>query len=187
MNKIAQTSHRWKKQAFIAISSLLIILVPVTLQLKDWILHPEHGPDRPAPQMAYIQLEIYYQQAVDLIADELASQPSPPLIAAGDVGVIGYYSGARILDTVGLNSPVSTRYYPLDPSFYAINYAIPTNLILDQKPDYLIILEVYGRLGLLRSTQFQENYHLLHRIPTDIYGSDGLLIFRNKGFRSSPQ
>jgi hypothetical protein len=183
MDKIAQTRHRWKRQAFTTISSLLLVAVPTTLHLKDWTLHPDHGPDRPAPRMAYIQLEIYYKQAVDLIADELAS---PPLIAAGDVGVIGYYSGAQILDTVGLNSPVSTHYYPLDPSYYVINYAIPPDLILDQKPDYLIILEVYGRRGLLGNTQFQEKYQLIHQIPTDMYGSDGLLIFQNKGVNSSP-
>jgi hypothetical protein len=93
------------------------------------------------------------------------------------VGVLGYFTQVRILDTVGLNSPISTRYYPLDSSFYAINYAIPPDLILDTRPDYLVILEVYGRDGLLKDDQFLQAYQLKAKIPTDMYGSDGLLIF----------
>jgi hypothetical protein len=127
--------------------------------------------------MAYYQLELLYRQAADILAPEIAARPQPPLLAAGDVGVLGYFTQARILDTVGLNSPISTRYYPLDSSFYAINYAIPPDLILDTRPDYLVILEVYGRDGLLKDDQFLQAYQLKAKIPTDMYGSDGLLIF----------
>jgi hypothetical protein len=94
--------------------------------------------------------------------------------------VLGYDTGARILDTVGLNSPVSLGYYPLDASLYEINYAIPPRLIVDQQPAAVIIPEVYGRLGLLRDAEFQRDYQLLDTLPTDIYGSRGLLIFVKK-------
>jgi hypothetical protein len=50
-------------------------------------------------------------------------------------------------------------------------------LILDFKPDYVVILEVYGRAGLLKDPRFQKTYHLLEKLPTDIYDSDGMLIF----------
>ena len=96
------------------------------------------------------------------------------------MGVLGFYTGVRILDTVGLNSPQSTSYYPLDPAYYVINYAIPPQLILDARPDYIVILEVYGRAGLLKSPLFWQLYTLRQKIPTDIYGSDGLLILERK-------
>lgn len=160
--------------------SILVIFVPLGLTLHGWTLHPDHGPDYPAPDMAYIQLELLYRQAADSLAPELSSSSSPPSLAAGDVGVLGFYTGARILDTVGLNSSVSTRYYPLDPAFYVINYAIPPNLILDQLPDYIVILEVYGRAGLLLDPRFQAAYQLRQKIPTDMYGSDGMLIYVRK-------
>ncbi len=83
------------------------------------------------------------------------------LRAAGDVGVLGFYTPARILDTVGLNSPVSTHYYPLAPEQYVINYAIPAQLILDQRPDFVVILEVYGRNTLLKDPAVLRQYHLL--------------------------
>ena len=156
----------------------LVILFPLALTLRGWTLTPDHGPSRPAPEMAWHKLELLYRQSADILNDEIADDASPiPLLAAGDVGVLGFYTPTRILDTVGLNSPQSLEYYPLDESFYAINYAIPPDLIHDQQPDYVIILEAYGRDGLLKERRFENSYSLLHKISTDIYGSDGMLIF----------
>ncbi len=157
----------------------LIIIPPFLLSIKEWVLVPDHGNDHPAPGMAYIQLELLYKQAADKLTPEIASH-SDATLAAGDVGVLGYFTGLRILDTVGLNSVEALDYYPLDKKYYAINYAIPPNLIMDYKPEYIIILEVYGRLGLLKDSRFQDSYVLQYKIPTDMYGSDGMLIFARK-------
>ena len=153
---------------------VLLVALPLASMLNAWSLHPDHGPDRPAPAMAWFKLELLYRQAADYLAPRLT--PSSRL-AAGDVGVLGFYTPARILDTVGLNSPESLNYYPLDKQYYVINYAIPAELILDQKPDYVVILEVYARLTLLQDAQFSQQYTLLRTLPTDIYGSRGMLIF----------
>lgn len=150
------------------------MLLPTLVSLSEWRLHPDHGADRPAPEMAWYKLELLYRQAADFVTPQL--KPGA-VLAAGDVGVLGYYTNARILDTVGLNSPEALDYYPLDQSYYVINYAIAPDLILDQQPDWIVILEVYGRNGLLRDQRFQAQYELAHKIPTDIYGSDGMLIF----------
>jgi hypothetical protein len=160
----------------------LVVAAPVMLSLREWRLRPDHGLSRPAPDMAWYKLELLYRQAADELAAEI--QPAagePPTLAAGDVGVLGFFSGARILDTVGLNSPQSTRYYPLDPALYVILYAVPPDLILDEQPEYVVILEVYGREGLLKDPRFWERYRLRRKIPTDIYGSDGMLILERKG------
>ena len=168
----------WVLQAALAI---LVVAAPAALSLREWRLRPDHGLARPAPDMAWYKLELLYRQAADELAPEISqAQGETPTLAAGDVGVLGYFSGARILDTLGLNSPQSTRYYPLDPALYVINYAIPPQLILDEQPDYLVILEVYGRAGLLQEARFWEQYRLRRKIPTDIYGSDGLLILERK-------
>ena len=163
--------------------AVLVVAAPAMLSLREWRLHPDHGLDRPAPEMAWYKLELLYRQAVDELRVEIQQAPGDRLIlAAGDVGVLGFFSSATILDTVGLNSPQSTGYYPLDPALYVISYAIPPDLILEEQPDYVVILEVYGREGLLKDPRFWEQYNLRRKIPTDIYGSDGLLILeRNKG------
>ncbi len=143
--------------------------------LNGWTLHPDHGPDRPAPEMAYIRLELLYERAADDLRWRVLRGQ---VLAAGDVGALGYYTQAEILDTVGLISPQSTAYYPIPDSMYVINYAIPPALITGLRPDYLVILEVYGRNGLLIDPTFQREYELMETIPTDIYGSDGMLVYR---------
>jgi hypothetical protein len=161
----------------IIVPILVILVVPFSLSMRGWILHPDHGSGRPAPDMAWFKLELLYRQAAEILSTQITPNQ---VVAAGDVGVLGYFTRARILDTVGLNSRQTERYYPLDASFYVTNYAIPPGLILNEKPDYLVILEVYGRKGLLKDPGFLQEYQLLNKIPTDIYGSDGLLIYRKK-------
>jgi hypothetical protein len=156
----------------------VVILLPFLLSLRGWQTLPDHGLQRPAPEMAWYKLELLYHEAAGLLSAEIEQRGQElPTLAAGDVGVLGFHTPTRILDTVGLNSPQSTDYYPLDPQYYVINYAIPPELILDNRPDYVILLEVYGRKGLLKDARFLENYRLLYKLPTDIYGSDGMLVY----------
>ncbi len=157
----------------------VMILLPAVLTLRGWELKPNHGPERPAPKMAWFELELLYRQAAEIVSQNIRDHPNPalPLLAAGDVGVLGYYTPTNILDTVGLNSPQALPYYPLDESLYTISYAVPPDLIFDQQPDYIVLLEVYGRLGLFTDPRFPANYQLLENIATDIYGSDGMLVF----------
>jgi hypothetical protein len=147
--------------------------------LRAWTLHPDHGPDRPAPKMAYIQLELLYHKVA---ADLKPHVNTNTVIAAGDIGALGYDTNARILDTLGLISPQTLHYYPLDKSLYAATtaYAMPPQLILDERPDWIVSPEVYIRYGVLKETRLQAQYELFETIPTDIYDSRGLLVFRLK-------
>jgi hypothetical protein len=154
-----------------------VTIIYLFTSLRAWTLHPDHGPDRPAPQMAYIELELLYHQVA---ADLKPLVNVDTVIAAGDIGALGYDTGARILDTLGLVSPQTLRYYPLDPAIYVGAYAMPLQLILDQQPDWVVSPEVYIRKGVLPNEQFQARYQLYKKIPTDIYTSDGLLVFRHK-------
>ena len=149
----------------------------VASTLAGWTLRPDHGPRNPAPQMAYVQLELQYRQAAERLRGEL---PPGTVLAAADVGTLGYETGARMLDTVGLVSPASSDYYPLPADKYVINYAIPSQLILDRNPDYVVFLEVYGRNTLLRDAVFGRRYELIDTLPSDIYGSRGMLIYKRR-------
>jgi hypothetical protein len=165
-----QTPVRWLRRAFFAGIALLI----VGMSLREWTLSPDHGPAAPAPTMAWIRLELLYRQVAEDLKPRLRSGER---IAAGDVGVLGYYTGAEILDTVGLNSIEASKYYPLPDSLYATNYAIPPDLIIQEQPDYLVMLEVYGRNGLLQDERFLGGYRVCMDYPTDIYGSRSLMVF----------
>jgi hypothetical protein len=158
-------------------SSLLltsVVFLPLALSLRGWTVQPDHGPGRPAPEMAWHELELDYLEAANFLEPLLQEES---VLAASDVGVLGYFTTSRILDTVGLNSPIALQYYPINPSFYAINLATSPDLIVDTQPDYVVLLEVYGREGLFRDERFQDHYTQIMEIPTDVYGSDGMLIF----------
>ena len=150
LDEIAKTftARKPTAQKWLPIS---VMILSVLITLPSWELQPDHGPSRPAPKMAYIKLEELYHQAAALVLREL--KPGD-VIAAGDVGVLGYDTNALILDTVGLNSPESLNYYPISIESYVINYAIPTELILDESPDWIIIQEVYGRETFLKGPGF---------------------------------
>ncbi len=124
--------------------------------------------------MAWYKLELLYRQAAELVKPRL--QPGD-VVAAGDIGAVGWFTGAPILDTLGLISPEAVPYYPLDPSLLVITYAISPDLIRDLQPAYIITLEVYVREGLVPAGWFPEQYRLLSKLDTDIYGSDGMLVF----------
>lgn len=159
----------------------LTILFPalaVGLTLNGWTIHPDHGPDRPAPEMAFIKLELLYERVGRDLADEIESDQ---VLAAGDIGALGYFTRAKILDTVGLITPEVAHYYPLPESYYEINYAIAPDLILDKQPDYIVILEVYGRNELLEEPHFKQSYELIETLDTDLYGSQGMLIYQKVG------
>ncbi len=140
--------------------------------LNAWTLHPDHGLDRPAPKMAWHALELLYQQMGEHLRDDLGVTPQTR-VASGDIGTIGYFSRATIVDTVGLVTPELTRYYPVDPALIAPdqNYAIPPQLIYDTQPDYLVTMEGFVREGLAKQAQFQDEYALITEYPFAVYGT----------------
>ena len=156
---------------------LLFTAGALATTLNAWDLHPDHGPDRPAPDMAWFKLERLYARAADVV---LAHAAEGETLCAGDIGMLGYRTGMHILDTVGLVTPESIRHYPADPDIYVINYAIPADLVLALDPDFIVVLEVYGRRGFLPDPRFQDRYRLLEKFEADIYGSDGMLVFARR-------
>jgi hypothetical protein len=176
----AQNPPSTIRQPQAAILSLFSIAA-LALTLNAWDLHPDHGPDRPAPGMAWFKLELLYEQAADVVLSHAGpTEAKTATLCASDIGMLGYRTGMHILDTVGLVTRESARHYPTDPSIYVINYAIPADLVLALDPDYIVILEVYGRRGLLPDPDFQARYRLLKKLEADIYGSDGMLVFTRR-------
>ncbi len=109
------------------------------------------------------------------LADSL---PPTAVIAAPEIGALGYASNLRILDTVGLVSPVAIPYYPLPRDQVLTDNAIPARLIVDQKPDVVVTLDAFAQRSLLLDEAFQRDYVLERSIPASVWQSAELLVFR---------
>jgi hypothetical protein len=101
------------------------------------------------------------------------------LVAAPEIGALGYFSDAHILDTAGLVSPIALRYYPLPQDIYATNYAVPPELIRDARPQFVVAMEVFISHGLLQTEWFHTEYREIDRRYTAVFneGKTAVTLF----------
>lgn len=163
--------------------SLAIGLILFLFSLNAWELRPAHGPSRPAPRMAFHELELNYANMAARLRESHGLEDHHRL-AAGDIGALGFYSRAQILDTIGLITRDLETYYADHDYLESIrvtdsNYVIPPDLIMDAMPDYVVVMEGFIRNGLATDARFIENYELIEFIRTDYYGI-GMLAFQRQ-------
>jgi arabinofuranosyltransferase len=109
------------------------------------------------------------------LADRL---PQTAVVAAPEIGALGYASNLRMLDTVGLVSPAALPYYPLPPEQLVGDNAIPARLIVDRQPDAVVTLDAFARRSLLEDPAFMRDYRLEASYPAAVWRSHELLLFR---------
>jgi hypothetical protein len=180
---VAQTTR--KPRLGLAASGALGALF-VALSLNAWALRPDHGRDRPAPAMAWHKIELNYRYMAETLRRDFGISETT-VVAAGDIGAVGYFSRAHILDTVGLVTPEMAAYYPLDRSLLVegANYAVPPAIILDHLPDYIVLMESFVRNSLARDPQFTRLYAQVRFIPTDYYGT-GMILYQRRDLSARP-
>lgn len=155
----------------------------LAFSLNGWTLSPDHAPDTPAPRMAFHELEMNYEDMAKTLRRKYGVNENT-ILAAGDIGALGFYSKAHIFDTIGLVTEGNEVYYTPEIMDQIVvdgaNYAIPPDLILDRQPEFVVVMDDFIREGLLKDERFTEQYDLIEFIPTDYYGN-GMYAFRRTG------
>lgn len=118
------------------------------------------------------------QLYLDIGRDLAESLPPNAVIAAPEIGALGYASNLRVLDTVGLISPAALSYYPLPAAQLVTDNAIPARLIADRQPDAVVTLDAFAQRSLLPDPAFQRDYRLEAAYPAAVWQSQQLLVFR---------
>ncbi|MCA1643948.1 MAG: hypothetical protein LC797_00280 [Chloroflexi bacterium] len=106
------------------------------------------------------------------------SLPATGVIAAPEIGALGWASNLHILDTVGLVSPAALPYYPLPREQVLTDNAIPPRLIVDLHPDVVVTMDAFAQRSLLPDAAFQRDYRLERSYPASVWQSNELLMFR---------
>lgn len=177
---VSSAAERMECAGMLPVALGVIGAIAAVFTLSGWTLHPDHGLDYPAPKAAWYDIELNYQSVGELLRDEYQITDDT-LVAIGDIGAFGYFSRARILDTVGLVTPELSSYYPVDETLLAngANYGVPPDIIFDYVPEYVVLMEIYIREGLLKMPEFEAQYAQILFIPTDYHG-DGMMVFQRR-------
>jgi hypothetical protein len=112
------------------------------------------------------------------------NEDSAAIIAAPEIGLLGYQlPQAYILDTVGLVSPQAIPHENAliwNPDFSS-NNVVPLSLIITEQPRYIVSFDIFIRDTLLPAQEFQKNCQQIKSYPTNVFGSEALYIFEQRG------
>jgi hypothetical protein len=111
----------------------------------------------PYAWLPYLERGVVYREAALFLQNKTKGKD---IVAASDVGILGYYYSGPILDLMGLISNESLKYYPIAGND-GIVYLIPPKAVAEFKPKYLMapFSHVYGMLSV--DPDFQSHYTLL--------------------------
>lgn len=81
-------------------------------------------------------------------------------VALSNIGIVGYVSGARIIDTIGLTYPQASAFYPWSETCRDMTslYQIPSDLIRALRPEWIVAGSAELTTCLRESGWFRDHY-----------------------------
>jgi hypothetical protein len=157
-----------------SLGGVTLIAFLVTCQLLGFNLGRDASRPVWMPIASWTEREQLYRQAAEFLRARIDREA---IVAAPEIGALGYYCDCRVLDTVGLVSPEALDHYPLPIAEVSSLNAVPASLMRDLAPDYLVSLEIFLRPLVLDDAWFQANYRRIWSAPSSAFGSHGMLIY----------
>ena len=150
----------------VSICLVLVVLFPVTRWHLLSLARVQRGPDvaglgfvAPDRQASVVRILPYW-----IVGQWLSDRyPASTVIAAPEIGALGYAFHGKVLDVCGLVSPESIPYLPVPLSQRVARYtgAISSRLVLDLRPDLVVSMQLFMLKSLRLSPEFQEQYQLV--------------------------
>ncbi|MGH9866733.1 MAG: hypothetical protein ACREAA_01015 [Candidatus Polarisedimenticolia bacterium] len=112
------------------------------------------------------------RQVAQMRAYELAARwigehsQATDTVAAAEIGIVGRVLPRRILDACGLVSPQALPWIPAPPGERGAQLgSIPTGLIREERPEFVMMLPAFAERSLLVDPWFLGAYELVHEEP----------------------
>ena len=133
------------------------------------------------------EIGLLHPRGIDLAREQsyleagqmLSSRIQPDqIIAAPEIGALGYTLPNPILDTAGLITPIALHYYPLGPEYSG--HGVPEPLIRELSPDYLVALDVFLLPPLTQSPWFRQKYRVVASLPAPfpVWDAEQVFVFQ---------
>jgi len=151
------------------------LLLTAQLAGLDWRQFPD--PSFLKPRAAIDERERVYLVAGERLRRLVREND---VVAAPEIGALGYTCDCTILDTVGLVTPEALVFYPLSSDLLVINNAIPPALIRHLKPSFVASLDVFMLRSALRDPVFTRTYEVMFSLPATSFGSRQFLTYRRR-------
>ena len=129
-----------------------------------------------APFRVNLAREQAYTQAGQFLNSRL---PVGAIIAAPEIGALGYATSDYILDTAGLVSPEAARFYPLPPD-YPRDITVPPRLIEQEQPDAIVVFAPFYPHQLRDAPWFAQEYVQAATFRADIWGFQAVYVFTHR-------
>ena len=89
-----------------------------------------------------------------------------PVVAAPEIGALGFAYRGPILDTCGLVSPRVVRYHPIPKEeMGGILGSAPSALIRELVPPIIVTAPGFIQGGILKDPVFRQRYQIVHKVP----------------------
>lgn len=132
------------------------------------------------PLYSYLQLATRLDSGSKATAFDAASYLKEKMkpgerVGAVDFGIVGYQTNAPLLDFIGLVSPDSVAYYPVEDACVPPHelYVIPPQLIMDARPEWIVAGDAQMVPCFREGEWFKEAYDLS-------YSAGGARIYKLK-------
>jgi hypothetical protein len=168
----------------VTVVAAIIVLMP------SLVFYPWQSVKRGEPVIdgrflhASSQRQAEYRRLAQALGPDL---PAGTVILMPEIGELGFYlPEATVLDACGLVSPEALPHLPVPAHLRPGPRVgvVPPDMVRVHQPDLLILMEVFGRRGILEDEWFQKHYSavIVERGDWLPWNSEALYVFARNDF-----